>query len=41
MKHQGKIVIIIMFQTPHTLLNVSYPGNEVPGSKKVIIIIII
>jgi len=22
------------FQTPHTLLNVSHPGNEVPGSKK-------
>ena len=22
------------FQTPHTLLNVSHPGNDVPGSKK-------
>ena len=27
------IIIIIIPQTPHTLLNVSHPGNEVPGYK--------
>jgi len=27
-------VPIVAFQTPHTLFNVSHPGNEVPGSKK-------